>query len=123
LINKLFQLAVWLTVPVNISGAVIFSSPMLREFIGLPAPTHTFYGVLVGSWIGLFALGFLYAAMTKTYDKTFIAVSAFGKLSFFALTIFYFLQRDAGILVLLASLTDAALATIFLAWLWHDRKA
>jgi hypothetical protein len=47
-IPNLFQTALWLTVPVNVSGAVIFSSPVLRAWLGLPAPAHTFYGVLIG---------------------------------------------------------------------------
>jgi hypothetical protein len=119
--TPLLHIAFWLTVPVNASGAVIFSVPAFREFIGLPAPAHGFYGILVGVWIGLFGLAFLRLALTKTYDKSLIAVAALGKLSFFALAVFYFLRGEIGLLATLASVIDAGLAFIFLHWLWLNR--
>jgi hypothetical protein len=121
-LQLLFQLALWITAPVNFTGAVIFSLPVLRQLIGLPEGTQPFYGVLIGVWIALFGLGSLYLALSKRYDKTFLFVSAFGKLSFFVLVVFYFLQNEAGILALLASIIDAILASIFLSWLWVNQE-
>jgi hypothetical protein len=120
-LHPLFQLALWITVPVNFTGAVIFSLPALRQLIGLPESAQPFYGVLIGVWIALFGLGSLYLALSKNYDKTFLFISAFGKLSFFALVVVYFLRNEAGILALLASIIDALLASIFLSWLWVNR--
>jgi hypothetical protein len=115
--HKLLHLALWITVPVNATGAVIFSFPSLRQLIGLPIPTHGFYGLLIGSWIGLFALGFLRLALTKRYDRTFLAVGAFGKLSFFVLAVIYFSRSELGVLALMASSVDVILAGIFLVYL------
>jgi hypothetical protein len=47
-------------------------------------------------------LGSLLAA-SKRYNKTFLFVSAFGKLSFFVLAAFYFFRGEAGFLALVAS--------------------
>jgi hypothetical protein len=120
-LQALFNLALWLTVPVNFSGAVVFSSPALRQLIGLPPLSHGFYGLLIGSWIGLFGLCYLYVALSKRYDKVFLAIGALGKLSFFLLAVAYFAASNLGFLALLASCIDAGLATIFLAWLWQRR--
>jgi hypothetical protein len=120
--NQLLQLALWITVPINATGAVIFSTPALRQLIGLPLPTHPFYGLLIGVWIGLFSLGFLNLALSKRYDRTFLAVGAFGKLSFFVLAVVYFFQSELGVLALLASSIDAVLAGIFLSYLWQTRE-
>lgn len=108
--------------PINAVGAVIFSTPTLRQLISLPVPAHPFYGLLIGVWIGLFSLGFLNLALSKRYDRTFLAVGAFGKLSFFILALFYFFRSELGVLALLASSIDAILATIFLSYLWQTRK-
>jgi hypothetical protein len=116
-LHTLFRFALWITVPVNLSGAVIFSLPVLRQFIGLPEGGQPFYGVLIGSWIGLFGLAYLRLAITRNYDKTFLAVGAFGKLSFFILAVVYFSRGELGVLAFMASLIDAILATIFLVWL------
>jgi hypothetical protein len=112
--QTLFQLALWITVPINFTGAVIFSVPALRQLIGLPVPVHPLYSVLIGTWIGLFGLGYLRLAITKSTDKTFLAVGALGKLSFFLLALFYFFQADLGILALIASVIDAVVAAIVL---------
>jgi hypothetical protein len=119
-LGTLFQFTLWLTVPINLIGAVIFSFPGLRRLIGLPIPVHPFYGMLIGLWIGLFGIGYSYLALSKHYDKTFLLTGALGKLSFFALAIFYFLQTELGMLALLASTMDAVLASIFLLWLWKS---
>lgn len=116
-LDTLFQLALWITVPVNFSGAVIFSFPALRQLIGLPEGTEPFYGVLIGIWIGLFGLAYLHLVMTQSYDKTFLTVGALGKFSFFVLAVIYFVQSELSILALLASLIDGILAVIFLTWL------
>lgn len=114
---RLLQLALWTTVPINATGAVIFSTPALRQLIGLPVPAHSFYGLLIGVWIGLFSLGFLNLAISKRYDRTFLFVGAFGKLSFFVLALVYFFGSELGGLALLASSIDAVLAGMFLFYL------
>jgi hypothetical protein len=106
-----------MTVPINFSGAVTFSLPALRQLIGLPESTQPFYSLLVGIWIGLFGLAYLRLAITQSYDRTFVAVGALGKLSFFVLAVIYFFQNELGLLALLASVIDAILAIIFLIWL------
>jgi hypothetical protein len=121
-LDRLFHLTLWITVPINLTGAVIFSLPLLRQITRLPTSTQPFYGLLLGSWISLFGLGYLYLALSKRYDKTFLAIGAFGKLSFFVLALGYFLQAELGILALLAASIDAVLASIFLAWLWQNTK-
>jgi hypothetical protein len=118
-LQALFKFALYVTAPINFSGAVIFSSLPLRQLIGLPPLSQGFYGLLIGSWIGLFGLCYLYVALSKRYDKVFLTIGALGKLSFFVLTIAYFVSSDLGILALLASCIDAVLAIIFLAWLWQ----
>jgi hypothetical protein len=115
--HHFLQLALWITVPVNATGAVIFSTPMLRQLIGLPVPAHSFYGLLVGIWIALFGLGYLNLALSKHYDRTFLAAGAFGKLSFFVLALIYFFQSELGLLALIASSIDAVLAGMFLLYL------
>jgi hypothetical protein len=115
--HRLLQLALWITVPINLTGAVIFSTPAVRQLIGLPPLSQPFYGVLIGSWIGLFGLGYLRLARSKRYDRTFLGVGALGKLSFFVLAVFYFIRSELGWLALLASSIDAALAGIFLVYL------
>ncbi len=98
-------------------GAVIFSTPALRQLIGLPVPAHSFYGLLIGIWIGLFGLGYLRLALSERYDRTFLAVGALGKLSFFVLALVYFFWSELGVLALLASSIDAVLASTFLLYL------
>jgi hypothetical protein len=115
--HQLLHLALWITVPINAVGAVIFSVPALRQLSGLPIPAHPFYGLLVGIWIALFGLGYLNLAVSQRYDRTFLATGAFGKLSFFVLAIAYFFQSELGVLALIASSIDAILAAMFLVYL------
>lgn len=121
-LQTLFNLALHVTVPINFSGAVIFSSSTLRQLIGLPPLNQGFYGLLIGSWIGLFGVCYLYVALSKRYDKVFLMIGALGKLSFFVLAIVYFTFSNLGFLALLASGVDACLATIFLVWLWQTQS-
>jgi hypothetical protein len=121
-LQTLFKLALWITVPVNFSGAVIFSVSALRQLIGLPPLSQNFYGLLIGSWIGLFGVCYLYVAIFKRYDKVFLTIGALGKLSFFVLAVAYFASFNLGFLALLASGIDACLAIIFLAWLWQAQR-
>ena len=60
-------------------------------------------------------------ALSKRYDRTFLAVGAFGKLSFFVLALVYFFRSELGILALMASSLDAVLAFMFLLYLWQTR--
>ncbi|MGH7857093.1 MAG: hypothetical protein ACREQY_07135, partial [Candidatus Binatia bacterium] len=75
----------------NIVAAAAFAPPAhaLRAIAGLPEGGHPFYMATVGVLILLFGLGYLWAAMTGRADRLFIAVAAVGKLSFFALVVWY----------------------------------
>jgi NhaP-type Na+/H+ or K+/H+ antiporter len=101
---------------------VTFSFPALRQLVGLPEPAHSFYGVLIGIWIGLFGLAYLRVALSKCEDRTFLALGAFGKLSFFVLALVYFFRSELGILALMASSIDAVLAGMFLIYLAKTKE-
>jgi hypothetical protein len=115
--KQLLQLALWITIPVNFSGVVTFSFPTLRQLVGLPEPAHPFYGVLISIWIGLFGLAYLCVALSKREDRTFLALGAYGKLTFFALAVISFFRSELGVLALMASSLDAVLAAMFLVYL------
>ena len=106
------------TAVANVGVAAMFlpAAHSVRALAGFPeAPP--FYLDLAGLFILLFGLGYLWMGIINRGDRLFIAISAVGKLSFFALTVHLWSAGDLPIRVPVLGTGDLVFATLFAAWL------
>ena len=106
------------TAVANVGVAAMFlpAAHSVRALAGFPeAPP--FYLDLAGLFILLFGLGYLWMGIINRGDRLFIAISAVGKLSFFALTVHLWSVGDLPVRVPALAVGDLVFATLFAAWL------
>jgi hypothetical protein len=106
------------TAVANLAVAAIFlpAAQPMRALAGFPeAPP--FYQYLVALFIALFGLGYLWMAILNRGQRLFIAISAIGKLSFFALTVHLWNSGDLPVRVPVLGAGDLLFAALFAAWL------
>src|SRR5688572_26694985 len=83
--------ALFATAAMNVVGAAAFlpGARSLRSLAGFPEDGHPFYLMTIAALVLVFGLGYLWAAVTNRADRLFIGVAAVGKLTFFALLVWF----------------------------------
>ncbi|MEP6924035.1 MAG: hypothetical protein ABI954_06200 [Pyrinomonadaceae bacterium] len=121
--SKWMRVALLSTAAMNMFGALLFvpSFSGLREFLGLPNPSHGLYLWIISSWIFLFGVCYLWLGITGRRERLFLVVGAAGKLSFVVLMFTYYLAGEIPLTAALASLSDLFFAAIFAFYLWKTR--
>jgi hypothetical protein len=113
------------TAAMNIAVAAAFlpAAEPLRTAAGLPAGGDPFYLLMIGLFVLLFGLGYLWCAATGRAERLFIALGALGKASFVALLVRFW---AAGALPLRAPVlgsADLVFSALFLVWLLTAPRA
>lgn len=109
------RLALALSAPLNLCGAILFSPPgaTLRAWAGYPdAPA--FYQWTLASWVLAFGVAYGHAAWVGRADRALLALGAFGKSVFFALTVAMAVGGELPWLTVVAASPDLVLAMVFL---------
>lgn len=109
------RLALALSAPLNLCGAILFSPPgaVLRAWAGYPeAPP--FYQWTLASWVLAFGVAYGHAAWRGRADGALLALGAFGKGVFFALTVAMAVRGELPWLTVVAASPDLMLAMVFL---------
>jgi hypothetical protein len=78
---------------------------------------HPLYLWILSIWIFGFGACYLSMAITQRHDRTFIAIGAVGKLSFFGLMAVYALMGEISGMAIGAAVGDLVFAMIFVYWL------
>jgi hypothetical protein len=115
--------ALFITAGMNVLAAVAFvpSAHVLRTVAGMPEGEHPLYLATVSMFILLFGLAYLRLAVTGRADRLFIAVAAAGKLSFFALLVWFWGIGDLPARAPVLGTADLIFGVLFLTWLWQPR--
>lgn len=117
-LEKWMRAALFATAAMNITGAITFVPGILtgRALLRLPE-SHPLYLWILSIWIFSFGACYLSMALTQRHDRTFIAIGAIGKLSFFGLMTVYALAGDIGGMAVGAAVGDLVFGIIFIYWL------
>lgn len=110
------RLALTASAPLNLCGAILFSPPgaPLRAWAGFPeAPS--FYLWTLASWVLAFGVAYGHAAWVNRADRALLALGAFGKAVFFALTVAMAVRGELPWLTVGAASPDLMLAIVFAA--------
>lgn len=102
----------------NIGVAAIFlpAAHSVRDLAGFPeAPA--FYLCMVALFVSLFGVGYLCMALINRGNRLLVAISAVGKVSFFALTVHLWSAGDLPVRVPVLASGDLIFAALFVAWL------
>jgi len=112
------RLALGLSAPLNLCGAILFSPPgaSLRAGAGYPeAPP--FYQWTLASWVLAFGVAYGHAAWRGHADRALLGLGAFGKGVFFALTVAMAARGELPWFTVAAAAPDLLLAMVFVAGL------
>ena len=117
------RVVMFATAAMNILGAITFApgARALREAGGLPADGPPIYLAMIGAFVFVFGLAYLWAAITATADRLFVAVAAAGKLSFFGLLVWYWAAGALPATAPLSGMGDLVVGSLFLVWLYNAR--
>lgn len=113
------RIALFAAAAMNVLAGIGFASgarPVL-DAAGIPAPGHAFYGLLVGLFVILFGVGNYFAAVADRPERLFIALSGFGKVSFFALVVALWAAGSVPGRAPVAASADLFFGGLFLAWI------
>src|SRR5207244_13634568 len=113
------------TAGMNIVGAALFAPPAraLRAVAGFPPGEHPLYLATVSMFVLLLGLGYLWAAAAGRADRLFITVAAFGKLSFFALLVWFWAVGALPVRAPLVGTGVLVFGILFVVWLSGTRDA
>ena len=115
--------ALFATAGMNIVGAALFAPPAraLRALAGFPQGEHPLYLATVSMFVLLFGLGYLWAAAAGRADRLFITLAAVGKLSFFALLVWFWAFGALPVRAPLVGTGDLVFGILFVVWLYGTR--
>ena len=115
--------ALWLTTPLNLFGAFVFSpvSTWAQDLAGLPSEIHPLYCWVIAEFIGLFGVGYGWCAYTRRAPRFFIAMGAAGKLAFFATLVSYWALGRLPFGAVTSGSADLWFAIAFGLWLYRSR--
>ena len=115
--------ALFATAGMNIGGAALFAPPAraLRAVAGFPPGEHPLYLATVTMFVLLFGLGYLWTAAAGRADRLFITVAAVGKLSFFALLVWFWAVGALSARAPLVGTGDLVFGILFVVWLYGTR--
>ena len=117
--------ALFATAGMNIVGAALFapSARALRAVAGFPQGEHPLYLATVTMFVLLFGLGYLWTAAAGGADRLFITIAAVGKLSFFALLVWFWAVGALSVRAPLMGTGDLIFGILFLRWLFSAQPA
>jgi len=117
--DSLIRRALWVSVPYNLGGAVIFAFPdsPLGQLAGLPAPVPMLDRVILALFVALFAGAYLWLARQPIIDRPMVGFAAIGKSAVFVTLILLWLMGEASWRGVVTAIGDAVLAGIFFSWL------
>ena len=106
------------TAVMNVCGALALTplGASIRDLVGMP-PTHPIYPLVIGVFVLLFGVGYLWTGLTGRADPLFIAIAAAGKLSFFGLLAAFAAAGEISAAAPLAAIGDLVFGTLFVVWL------
>lgn len=121
-IARWFRSALFATGVVNVLGAATFipALPFARDLLGLP-PSPPLYLSIIASWVFGFGVCYLWLAVTGRHEWLFVAIAAFGKLTFFVLLALGAIGGALPARAVLGGVWDLALGALFVAWLLEHR--
>jgi hypothetical protein len=110
------------TAAMNALGGFAFTpwGAPIRDLAALPSGAHPLYLMIIGVFVLLFGVGYLWTGLTGRADPLFIAIAAAGKLAFFGLLTAFWLAGELSLRAPLAAVGDLVFGTLFVAWLASD---
>jgi len=119
LLTPWMRRAMFATAGMNMVAAVGFlpGAQSLRALTGFPEPAHPFYALTVVLFVLLFGIGYLWSALVGQADRLFIAISAVGRLSFFALVVAFWSIGELPLRAPVLGSWDLIFGVLFVAWL------
>ena len=117
--------ALYATGVMNLVAATGFlpASRGVREMMGLPADSHPLILMTVALFVGLFGAGYLSAARAGRAERLFITISAFGKLGFVTLLVWYWTQDVLPLRAPVLGSADLVFSLLFFTWLLGSRAS
>ncbi len=114
------RLALAFSAPLNLCGAILFSPPgaPLRAWAGYPGARGFNRGPRP-SWVPAFGVAHGRAAGPRRADRSLLALGAFGKGVFFALTVAMAVRGELSWLTVGGASPDLILAMVFAWALWR----
>ena len=111
--------ALFATAVMNVLAAAAFVPPAasLRALAGFPEAGHPLYLLVVGMFILIFGLGYLWTAVVGRAERLFIALAAGGKMSFFGLLVGCWAAGTLPIRLPILGSADLFFGILFLVWL------
>jgi hypothetical protein len=115
--------ALFITAALNIGVAATFipAAEPLRTAAGVPAGGHPFYLMMIGLFVLVFGLGYLWCAATGRAERLFIALAALGKMSFVALLVRFWAAGDLPLRAPVLGSADLVFGAMFVVWLVSAR--
>lgn len=106
------------TAVMNVVGALALTpwGAWVRELAQMP-PCHPLYLLVIGTFVLLFGVGYLWTGLTGRADPLFVAIAAAGKLSFFGLLTAFWIAGELTIRAPLAAVGDLVFGALFVVWL------
>ena len=106
------------TAVMNCVGALTFTpwGARVRELVQMP-PCHPLYLLVIGTFVLLFGVGYLWTGLTGRADPLFVAIAAAGKLSFFGLLAAFWIAGELTVRAPLAAVGDLVFGALFVIWL------
>ncbi|MEM8530586.1 MAG: hypothetical protein AAGF95_07075 [Chloroflexota bacterium] len=107
----------------NALGAIGLALPeVFYPIVGVPTPTHPLYQAVTIMTVVLFGIGYFWLAYTGHRDRTFLAIAALGKASFFGIFVVCWLGGYVPWMAPLGASGDLVFAVLFGLWLWENRN-
>ena len=107
------------TAAMNIVAAFGFlpSARLARVAAGLPEEAPAVYLLMIGMFVLLFGVGYLWTATSGRAERLFIALSAAGKITFCGLLATLWATGTLSIQAPIAAAPDLVFGLLFLVWL------
>lgn len=107
------------TAAMNAFGALTFTpwGAWIRDLAEMPRDAHPVYLLVIGTFVLLFGIGYLWTGLAGRADPLFIAIAAAGKLSFFGLLAAFWLAGELTVRAPLAAVGDLVFGMLFVTWL------
>jgi hypothetical protein len=114
--------ALYATAVMNLAAAISFlpGAAALRAQVGLPAEAPPVYLLTVALFVGLFGVGYFWAAYTARGERIFITMAALGKLGFFSLLVWYWMEGSLPLRAPVLGSADLVFSMLFFAWLFSE---
>jgi hypothetical protein len=118
-----FRRALAATGVVNLFGALTFvpANRATREWLGLPGSTDSLYLWIIASWVFGFGVAYLWLSRQPRPEWLFVAIGAFGKLSFVLFLTIAWLTGTMPLRGAVGGLWDLGLGVMFVWWLIAHR--